>query len=482
MFKRFVQNKRGISTVIGAVFFVLILLGGFSTIIWEITEYDNYMQVVNDRAQLDWEKQNELIEISHAYVIGDSLNISVVNNGAIAAHLVDLWVTEYTDETTANWHELFQINYYVNPGDTITGIGSDVEDLEVDSEYIYVVKIVTERGNFATGTSEPEEVDPPPVPYFGVFSLDWFYFKYTSTTNPTPTGAGSISKREDYIAFYIKVQNNHDEIITIKSPSMIMLLIDHREPLFYIVESVTYPQAQWQSTDWDRTTSQKHSGAYSMHAGSSDTTLTSTGLDTSDATSVTVSFWYRDDEIDDSDDVYLEFWDGSFHDDIFELGNTNPEYTWHYYTVTTSDPQYLISDFHIRFEATGIDYGENLWIDDVLVTKATGEGDVTLLDDGFESDISSPSITPYGDDDPITVPPYSTVELIFAGEEPEGIDWRWGDSNWPSSQGGLPEGLWFGYTPEGGTVMTSLAFTMESDPTQMYAQSLPFQAIVLSGD
>jgi hypothetical protein len=469
LFKRFAKNKRGVGTVVGAVFFVLVLLGGFSTIIWEITEYDNYMQVVNDRDQLDWEKQNEIIEITGVCITGDSLNISVLNNGAVVAHLVNLWVTEYVDEVTANWHEAFQIDYYVNSGSTIVGIGQDIETLEVDSQFTYTVKIVTERGNVAMGTSEVEESPPPSPRYFGVFSLDWFYFRYSSLTHPEPTFAGSLEKTDDYVAFYVKVINNHDEAITILSPSLLMLLVEYQEPHLNLVQDVDYG-GDW-ITDWDRTTDYRHTGYYSMRADSDSTYLTSYDLDASDATDITVSFWYRDYGIDDSDDAYLQFWNGATYMDIFELGNTSPENTWHYYTVTTSDPQYLISDFNIRIDATSLDssyYGsEYLWIDDVLIKKTVGAGEVTLLDDGFESSMS-PTITAYDDDDPVTVGPYQTEILIFAAEDALSDDWAW-ETEMP----------YYVHGTEGAIVMIALVFTMESDPAQMYAQSLPFEALVL---
>lgn len=423
------------------------------------------MQVVNERDQMEREKQNEIIEITSVYITGDSLNISVVNNGAVVAHLVNLWVTEYVDEATANWHEAFQIDYYVNSGSTIAGIGLDIETLEVDSQFTYVVKIVTERGNIAMGTSEVEESPPPSPRYFGVFSLDWFFFRFSSLTYPEPRPAGSVEKQDDYVAFYLKVINNHDEAITLLSPSMLMLLVEWQEPHLNLVQDVDYG-GSW-VTDWERTTSYKHTGSYSIEADDSDTTLTSYGLNTADATDITVSFWYQDDDIDDSDDVYLQFWNGLTYNNIFELGNREPEDTWYSYTVTTYDSQYFISDFKIRIDGTSIDWGECLWIDDVLIKKTVGAGEVILLDDGFESSMS-PTITAYDDDDPIIVGPYQTETLIFAAESRASDQWAW-EYEMPYYQP----------VTEGAIVMIALVFTMESDPTQMYAQSLPFEALVL---
>ncbi|MCJ7749849.1 MAG: PKD domain-containing protein, partial [Armatimonadetes bacterium] len=125
------------------------------------------------------------------------------------------------------------------------------------------------------------------------------------------------------------------------------------------------------TTDWDRATSQKHTGSYSAHAGSSDNDLISDNLNSSGYSSITIEFWYRDDDIDDGDNIYLQLYDGGAYDNKFELGNSTED-TWNYYTTTINnsgdDAQYFISNFRIKFEGSSIDTGENLWIDDVKVT------------------------------------------------------------------------------------------------------------------
>jgi len=124
------------------------------------------------------------------------------------------------------------------------------------------------------------------------------------------------------------------------------------------------------TTDWDRATAQKHAGSYSAHAGSSDNDLISDNINISGYSSITIELWYRDDDIDDADDIYLQLYDGSAYDNMFELGNSTED-TWNYYTTTIynsgGDAQYFISNFRIKFEGTSIDSGENLWIDDVKI-------------------------------------------------------------------------------------------------------------------
>jgi hypothetical protein len=123
----------------------------------------------------------------------------------------------------------------------------------------------------------------------------------------------------------------------------------------------------WSTGAWTRVLSQKYSGTYSAQADGSSTTLTSVNIDTSRCEGITVSFWYRDDGIDDADNVYLQFWNGSTYDNIFELGNTSPESTWHFYSAQTFGAQFCRTDFKIRFSAASMTSGEYLWIDDVSI-------------------------------------------------------------------------------------------------------------------
>jgi len=132
--------------------------------------------------------------------------------------------------------------------------------------------------------------------------------------------------------------------------------------------------AHW-TTDWERDFFQKHSGFYSAQADRFDGYLTSENINTSAYSSFTVEFWYRDYHLDDSDNVYLRFYDGSSYDYIFELGNTSPESTWYFHQETVTDAQYCRSNFRIRFDGSNINSGsEYIWIDDVLVSAGGVSG------------------------------------------------------------------------------------------------------------
>ena len=95
-------------------------------------------------------------------------------------------------------------------------------------------------------------------------------------------------------------------------------------------------------------------------------------VDLSGYSSVTLSFYYREVGVDDDDQTLLRFYDGSDHDQIFELGNTTPEGTWRLYSKTLenagTEAQYFHSGFQFRWTMGYLDEGERVWIDDVVLT------------------------------------------------------------------------------------------------------------------
>jgi len=126
--------------------------------------------------------------------------------------------------------------------------------------------------------------------------------------------------------------------------------------------------------NWDATSSQWLLGADQHHSGSYSAKTTngqegnfdSDPVDTSQAISIEIDFWYRVDNLENSD-LRLYYYDGSNYDLITDLG-TDPEDTWRHYNHIITDSQYFKSNFRIRFSSSPDDSGENAWIDDVTIT------------------------------------------------------------------------------------------------------------------
>jgi len=123
-------------------------------------------------------------------------------------------------------------------------------------------------------------------------------------------------------------------------------------------------------TDWNQVTDQVHSGTYSAKGATGDTWLTSDDLDCSDAQAIYVDFWIRKDDTDPNE-FELYFFNGTFYVLYLDLDTLGGDDVWIHYQKKVTNSQYLVSNFRIRFECTGINYRENVWVDDVLIKKET---------------------------------------------------------------------------------------------------------------
>jgi len=127
--------------------------------------------------------------------------------------------------------------------------------------------------------------------------------------------------------------------------------------------------SKW-STNWDLVTTQYVSYNHSVECSSDDDDLISGDLNTSSYSSVTITFKYRIDEIDDNDNIKVQYYDGKKYDDIEEIGDDAQD-TWLTYSDTINnsggEAQYFISDFRLKIEGSSVDTDEYLWVDDVEI-------------------------------------------------------------------------------------------------------------------
>jgi hypothetical protein len=185
---RIIGNRKAVSGSISAMFVVLIFLIAASSVFsYHLTE-DRYNQLVNERSQRDWERYNERLLISSATRALDAygtgtLNASIQNIGAVAAHLVTLYVSAYDASTSPQWQQQYSIDIWISPGTVKYSFGQNpftytpitpgyinqpVSTVALNyANLTYVIKLVTERGNIATYivvSPEQEGTQYPGVP------------------------------------------------------------------------------------------------------------------------------------------------------------------------------------------------------------------------------------------------------------------------------------------------------------------------------
>ncbi|MCK5565961.1 MAG: CotH kinase family protein, partial [Planctomycetes bacterium] len=96
--------------------------------------------------------------------------------------------------------------------------------------------------------------------------------------------------------------------------------------------------------------------------------FTSDPLDASDATDIHIRFAIQKDDID-SGEFELYYYNGTSYNLITDLDTLGSDDEWLMYSDTITDSQYFVSDFQIRFDAGPNDTKENVWVDDVEITK-----------------------------------------------------------------------------------------------------------------
>jgi uncharacterized iron-regulated membrane protein len=152
-FKKLNSSHRGVGTVIGTIFFFLIVATlATSVLYWGIMRYDEYNQVVQARYQKDWEAKGEVLVVDDkkVHVTPDKLTIdkdAIENDGGLTIRLVRIWVID----TTRNDHASYSYSEYLNPGtrnDKITITLSDNKEIKPGDTV--VVRLVTERGNMVS--------------------------------------------------------------------------------------------------------------------------------------------------------------------------------------------------------------------------------------------------------------------------------------------------------------------------------------------
>jgi hypothetical protein len=96
IYRRFVRAKKGMSTVFGGLFFVILILMGFNLMLWGFIQYDNYNTTVRSM------NQNDQLAISENLVptnpgaqnfTSTSFNIPVNNLGGTTVSIARIYIT-----------------------------------------------------------------------------------------------------------------------------------------------------------------------------------------------------------------------------------------------------------------------------------------------------------------------------------------------------------------------------------------------------
>ena len=138
------NSRRGISTVVGAVFFVIIFTTAITFVTYDMNLLNNFTSAFVSKSQSDADANHEQFSISAVKIANNKFNITVQNSGSIPITLDRLWVQNKTDITWGT--SKYAINQIVYPGNSLSQIGQSLP-LYAKPTQGYDIKLVTLRGN-----------------------------------------------------------------------------------------------------------------------------------------------------------------------------------------------------------------------------------------------------------------------------------------------------------------------------------------------
>jgi len=149
------KQRRGLSSIIGMLFFVIILVSAISYFTYSVKLVDKVNDEVIVKGIESVDKIKEDFEIVAATIDAGKFNITIQNTGPLPINFKRLWVNNVTDNT---WPlQNFTVNKVASPGQVLNNVGQNLNLYALESQS-YSLRLVTERGNqFNVQISSPQD-------------------------------------------------------------------------------------------------------------------------------------------------------------------------------------------------------------------------------------------------------------------------------------------------------------------------------------
>jgi hypothetical protein len=144
------KGRRGLSTVIGAVFMIFITIGALNVVLWTMQQQNSVTQSIIERTNSNFNKLNENIEISNVRVDGKKLNMTVTNTGGAASTLKAIYIVNETSKEQFR----YDLNIVIDGRKSQSNVGQGIP-LSIKDNVKYSVRLVTESGNTVATTLAP---------------------------------------------------------------------------------------------------------------------------------------------------------------------------------------------------------------------------------------------------------------------------------------------------------------------------------------
>jgi hypothetical protein len=244
------QVRRGTGTIIAASFLILIIVSGYTLTVILNTQTKGLNEVIGEMNMFDWQRGNEIVSIvGNPFDADDKLNITVKNTGEVTVNLN--WITVRNSSTLKPILNYSPIQAHLRPGETVTEIGTNIEQVfpgSFEGTSSYIVQVLTTRGTIKSLQHPPLETEYTPVInkiYSGPFEFDQETpsFRYTSedmdgntwvegifesnyTDNPIyPELAYKLKDCYDHIVYSISFKNVENRTVEIHASSFLLIIV-----------------------------------------------------------------------------------------------------------------------------------------------------------------------------------------------------------------------------------------------------------------
>ncbi len=238
-------RSKGVSTVIGTVFLILIIfMVSTNVLLWTFSQNALYTQAVKDENQKFTDKLNENVIASNGNYSVDEDNdevtveVTLTNAGSVAVQIINLWVFDTSIQT----YNYISLNLSLNPGNVTQLTGSNailVTVDEADSADNFVSWFVTRRGNTIPLEEEQEQsvIEAQVTKGIGSVAMDFDSFVYYNVSGYSlqvwPNGLeGFYVPQENDIAFRVILTNfdTNKRTISLSSHSALWMIFKTDNP------------------------------------------------------------------------------------------------------------------------------------------------------------------------------------------------------------------------------------------------------------
>jgi len=176
-------NRRGISTIVGGVIFLVLLTGGFSTFYIALDVQKDTINTQREISKSIVEKTLEQFEISTGTnPVDNTFEIQVENQGVNPVEITNIWIINKTSPYPANSYDVDYEDAFVPPGFSTQILENTPLSLSPGQ---YDIKVVS-----ALGTIVTEKEFDPSGDGFGVFTghilMDFTSFEFCQPVGATP--------------------------------------------------------------------------------------------------------------------------------------------------------------------------------------------------------------------------------------------------------------------------------------------------------